>query len=103
VRFWQTVALFTAAFMVYVIYLNMVGFSARTTNESTEAFTHKPRAQPEATLPLHTQKQGHQKAKFDGHPVRLKAVVLASIPHDTGAFTQVGNQTQSWFSPPHGS
>jgi hypothetical protein len=105
IRFWKVSGLLVAVFVVYIIYLNVVGFHLGASKQHAAEFAlhRQQKFQPAAETeqkPQHThfsEKPQHeaetsqkpQKTHFSGTPEKMKAVVLKSIPHDTGAFTQV--------------
>jgi hypothetical protein len=89
VRFWKTVILLFVAFAAYVIYLNFVGSHLRASDKKSPAQFAEHQQQKPLDDAGSVRKGQPVKAPSSTSPVKLTAVVLKSIPHDTAAFTQV--------------
>lgn len=90
------------ACMCYVIYLNIYAFHGTVHRSSPDPSHLQPKASKPATTeaqPQQQKQQKHQKVRTSESPEKLKAVILKSIPHDTGAFTQVCTQPLSCIPP----
>ena len=114
IRFWKASGLILALFVVYVIYLNFIGFHLRGPKQPSAELAQHLQQQPETGAQPsrkeqqksqtsaasshnydqkpHNQQQQQQQSRFSGTPEKLKAVVLKSIPHDTSDFTQASAQ-----------
>jgi hypothetical protein len=102
IRFWKAIAVLVVACMCYVIYLNIYAFHGTLHRSSPDPSHLQPKASKPATTeaqPQQQKQQKHQKVRTSESPEKLKAVILKSIPHDTGAFTQVCTQPLSCILP----
>jgi hypothetical protein len=102
IRFWKAIAVLVVACMCYIIYLNIYAFHGTVHRSSPEPSHLQPKASKPATTeaqPQQQKQQKHQKFRTSESPEKLKAVILKSIPHDTGAFTQVCTQPLSCIAP----
>jgi hypothetical protein len=110
IRFWKAVALLVAVCVAYTIYLNIAVFQLKSSQPSSVHRQQKagsdadssptPQAPSESSQnpqqkiqneaqPSSKQQQNPPSVRASESPEKLKAVILKSIPHDTGAFTQV--------------
>jgi hypothetical protein len=79
-------------FVAYIIYLNVVGFHLGASKQRAAEFA--PHRKQNVQSVAETEAKPHN-THFSGSPQMMKAVALKSIPHDTGAFTQVGARNAS--------
>jgi hypothetical protein len=110
IRFWKAVALLVAAFVVYIMYLNIAGYQLKASSQhrqqKPESHSDSSQKEPASSRtsqnsqqktqieePSRKQPPKPQSAGSTQYPEKLKAVILKSIPHDTGAFTQVAKKS----------
>jgi hypothetical protein len=111
IRFWKAVALLVAVCVAYTIYLNIAVFQLKSSSQPSSVHRQqkpgsdadsspKPQAPSESSQnpqqkmqneaqPSSKQQQNPPSVRASESPEKLKAIILKSIPHDTGAFTQV--------------